>query len=286
MEGEGVAIRIAGNEEPPERSIIEGRQHLAAALDDQIVKRIRIVAGDPQDHAGSQRAGFRQWAKRFAQRQGDRLGGKDDGAGRVSLLGRKAEDFPVKLGGCGEVADLQGDEGWSDWHCHDGCSGLLSGSLYLYQVPDMSMRKMTPSSGEGWIGYSLKIAQHRLRQRLEAELSGSGVSAAQNAVLLAISNNPRISNASLARAAFVTPQSMQGMLVTLERDGFIVRTPHPEHGRIIMTELSEKGRTAAQAGMLAAETAERTMLADLTEDEAKLLGELLQRCAQALEPDS
>lgn len=150
----------------------------------------------------------------------------------------------------------------------------------------MSMRKMTPSSGEGWIGYSLKIAQHRLRQRLEAELSGSGVSAAQNAVLLAIGDNPRISNASLARAAFVTPQSMQGMLVTLERDGFIVRTPHPEHGRIIMTELTAKGLTAAHAGMIAAELVERQMLAGLTKDEAKLLGDLLQRCAQALEPDS
>lgn len=150
----------------------------------------------------------------------------------------------------------------------------------------MSMRKMTPSSEEGWIGYSLKIAQHRLRQRLEAELSGTGVSAAQNAVLLAIGDNPRISNAALARAAFVTPQSMQGMLVTLERDGFIVRTPHPEHGRIIMTELTEKGLAAAHAGMIAAEMVERQMLAGLTTDEAKLLGELLHRCAQALEADS
>lgn len=147
------------------------------------------------------------------------------------------------------------------------------------------MNKMTPSSSEGWIGYSLKIAQHRLRQRLEAELSGTGVSAAQNAVLLAIGDNPRISNASLARAAFVTPQSMQGMLVTLERDGFIRRTPHPEHGRVIMTELTEKGQTAAHAGMIAAEKAERAMLAGLTKAEATLLGDLLHRCAQALEPD-
>jgi DNA-binding MarR family transcriptional regulator len=145
------------------------------------------------------------------------------------------------------------------------------------------MRKMTPSSGEGWIGYSLKIAQHRLRQRLEAELAGTGVSASQNAVLLAIGDNPRISNASLARAAFVTPQSMQGMLVTLERDGFIVRTPHPEHGRIIMTELTEKGKAAAQAGTIAAEAVERQMLAGLTGDEAKLLDDLLRRCADALE---
>ena len=145
------------------------------------------------------------------------------------------------------------------------------------------MRKMTPSSGEVWIGYGLKIAQHRLRQRLEAELAGTGISASQNAVLLAIGDNPRISNASLARAAFVTPQSMQGMLVTLERDGFIVRTPHPKHGRIVMTELTEKGRTAAQAGMVAAEAVERQMLANLTDDEAVLLRDLLQRCADALE---
>lgn len=147
----------------------------------------------------------------------------------------------------------------------------------------MSMRKMTPSSGEGWIGYGLKIAQYRLRQRLEAELAGTGVSVSQNAVLLAIGDSPRISNASLARAAFVTPQSMQGMLVTLERDGFIVRTPHPEHGRIIMTELTKKGRTAAQAGMIAAEAVERQMLSNLTDDEAELLRDLLQRCADALE---
>lgn len=147
----------------------------------------------------------------------------------------------------------------------------------------MSMRKMTPSSGEAWIGYSLKVTQHRLRQRLEAELLGTGVSAAQNAVLLAIDDNPQISNASLARVAFVTPQSMQGMLVTLERDGFILRTPHPEHGRIIMTELTEKGKAAAEAGAMASEKVERQMLAGLTKDEAKLLGELLQRCAEALE---
>ncbi|PYB72304.1 MarR family winged helix-turn-helix transcriptional regulator [Rhizobium wuzhouense] len=149
----------------------------------------------------------------------------------------------------------------------------------------MSTRKIDPSSGEVWIGYSLKIVQHRLRQRLEVELAATGVSAAQNAVLLAIGNNPQISNASLARAAFVTPQSMQGMLVTLERDGFIVRTPHPEHGRIIMTELTEKGKAAAQAGTIAAETVERQMLADLTDEEVKLLGDLLRRCADALEGD-
>lgn len=147
----------------------------------------------------------------------------------------------------------------------------------------MSMSKMTLSSGENWIGYGLKIAQYRLRLRLEAALVGTGVTAAQNAVLLAIGENPRISNASLARAAFVTPQSMQGMLVTLERDGFIVRTPHPDHGRIIMTELTDKGRIAAEAGTVAAEAVERRMLSGLNEAEIAQLRDLLHRCANALE---
>lgn len=147
----------------------------------------------------------------------------------------------------------------------------------------MAISKMLPTNGETWIGYSLKITQHRLRYRLEAELAGAGISAAQNAVLLAIRDNPQISNASLARAAFVTPQSMQGMLVTLERDGFILRTPHPMHGRIIMTELTEKGKATAVAGAAAADMVEKQMLSKLTSEESKLLGELLRRCADALE---
>ncbi|HTN14011.1 MAG TPA: MarR family transcriptional regulator [Sphingomonadaceae bacterium] len=146
----------------------------------------------------------------------------------------------------------------------------------------MSTRQMNPSDEQSWIGYLLKFTQNRLRLRLEAELAGTGVSPSQNAVLLAIAENPRISNAALARAAFVTPQSMQGMLVTLEREGLITRTPHPEHGRIIMTELTDAGKRAAQAGTIAAEIVEREMLAGLSAGEASMLRELLQRCADAL----
>ena len=108
----------------------------------------------------------------------------------------------------------------------------------------MSTRKTAPRSGADWIGYNLKITQHRLRQRLDAELGRVGITAPQNAVLLAVAGNPRISNAELARAAFVTPQTMQAILVNLERAGLIARSPHPEHGRVIMTELTATGQQA------------------------------------------
>ncbi|OYX31944.1 MAG: MarR family transcriptional regulator [Caulobacterales bacterium 32-69-10] len=134
-----------------------------------------------------------------------------------------------------------------------------------------------------WVGYQLKITQHLLRQRLDAELSAIGVTAPQNAALLAIAANAQISNASLARTAFVTPQSMQGILVNLERAGLIVRSPHPDHGRIIMTELTQAGRRVVEAGTIAADTVERQMLSGLSGEEARLLGDLLRRCAAALE---
>src|SRR5277367_1018890 len=135
----------------------------------------------------------------------------------------------------------------------------------------MSTAKVAPRSGVDWIGYNLKITQHRLRQRLDAELARFGITAPQNAALLAIAGNPRISNASLARAAFVTPQTMQAILVNLERAGLIVRSPHLVHGRIIMTELTEAGRKAVDAGTIAADAVERQMLSGVSAKEALLL---------------
>jgi DNA-binding MarR family transcriptional regulator len=149
----------------------------------------------------------------------------------------------------------------------------------------MSTVKLTPRRGVDWIGYNLKITQHRLRQRLDAELARFGITAPQNAALLAVASNPRISNAELARAAFVTPQTMQAILVNLERGGLIVRSPHPEHGRVIMTELTTVGQKAVADGAKAADAVEKQMLSMLSTEEARLLCELLKRCAAALDDE-
>lgn len=122
-----------------------------------------------------------------------------------------------------------------------------------------------------------------MRQHLDAELGRVGITAPQNAVLLAVAGNPRISNAELARAAFVTPQTMQAILVNLERAGLIARNPHPEHGRVIMTELTAAGQQAVADGATAADAVERQMLSRLSSDEAQVLCDLLKRCAAALD---
>ena len=149
----------------------------------------------------------------------------------------------------------------------------------------MSTKKVLSRSGTDWVGYNLKITQHRLRQRLDAELMKVGITAPQNAVLLAVSGNPRISNAELARSAFVTPQTMLGILVNLERNGLITRKAHPEHGRVIMTELTMAGEKAFAEGAQADDLVERLMLGSFSEDEKRLLCEFLKRCAVALDAE-
>ncbi|OON41658.1 MarR family transcriptional regulator [Izhakiella australiensis] len=150
----------------------------------------------------------------------------------------------------------------------------------------MSTGKPAPRNAADWIGYNLKITQHRLRLRLNAELAQLGITAPQNAVLLAVAGNPRISNAELARAAFVTPQTMQAILVNLQRSGLIARKSHPDHGRVIMTELTEAGLKAVTDGAKAADAVEKQMLSSLSSEEARLLCELLKRCAAALDDKS
>lgn len=97
------------------------------------------------------------------------------------------------------------------------------------------------------IGFSLKLAQHALRTHMDAALQQIGLTTPQYAVLTFLEVEPGASNAALARRAFVTPQTMQGILVSLERAGFVKRTPHPEHGRIQTTELTASGRAAQKA---------------------------------------
>src|SRR5882757_1844623 len=56
----------------------------------------------------------------------------------------------------------------------------------------MSTMKAQPRKGADWVGYNLKITQHRLRQRLDAELAQFGITAPQNAVLLEIRQPARL----------------------------------------------------------------------------------------------
>ncbi len=135
------------------------------------------------------------------------------------------------------------------------------------------------------LAFLLKRAQHSFRTRVDADLRPLGLTAPQFAVVAAIATDAGISNAELARLAFVTPQTMQGILLNLERAGLLSRSPHPEHGRILRTTLTEKGRRTLKRARGRVDAIERLIAAAVGAENRALFAEILSRCADRLGGD-
>lgn len=132
------------------------------------------------------------------------------------------------------------------------------------------------------IGFALKMAQQALRTHMDAALQRIGLTTPQYAVLNFLTIEPGASNAALARRSFVTPQTMQGIVVALERAGFILRAPHADHGRVQTTELTHRGREVlAAASVIVAGVEERLRDASAPLDPQTVTATLL-RLAHAL----
>ncbi|MEQ5775169.1 winged helix-turn-helix transcriptional regulator [Thalassospira sp. NFXS8] len=133
------------------------------------------------------------------------------------------------------------------------------------------------------LGYNLKRTQHRLRRRMDEALKSCGLSTAQNAVLAALMAQPDMTNADLANAAFITPQSMQSVLAGLETAGYVVRRQDDHHKRRQLARLTPSGEELALQGRAAIVQVEEALakaVAPLSEDEALAL---LYRFQKALD---
>jgi DNA-binding MarR family transcriptional regulator len=134
----------------------------------------------------------------------------------------------------------------------------------------------------GTVGFALKQAQHALRTRLDGRLREIGLTMPQYEVLACLQGKAGASNATLARNAFVTPQTMQAILVALERSGFITRTAHPEHGRVLETELTISGRGILKTASRIVADAEERVRAAAAPLEPEVVSAMLLRIAEAL----
>jgi DNA-binding MarR family transcriptional regulator len=133
-------------------------------------------------------------------------------------------------------------------------------------------------------GYLIKQAQAALNAQMARALHEYGVTLAQFAVLTALAEEPGLSNAELARRAFITPQSMNENLREIEGRTWIRRSRHPAHGRILQIELTEEGYATLQACDAAVTVIEQHMLAELDPEQRRQLSSALRTCIAALNP--
>ena len=132
------------------------------------------------------------------------------------------------------------------------------------------------------VGYQMKRAEHALRLEMDAALRGVGLTTPQYAALSVLEGETGLSGAALARRCFVTPQTMNQILVNLEGSGMVERRPHPEHGRVLSAHLTEKGAEYVALAHGEIEAIEERMLAGLDRGERFGLLEALRGCAESL----
>ncbi|MDH6259009.1 DNA-binding MarR family transcriptional regulator [Bradyrhizobium sp. BR13661] len=100
---------------------------------------------------------------------------------------------------------------------------------------------------QGYLGYLLRQAHAAVRLKMERTLADLGVTSPQFAVLTMLNAYPGLSGADVARLTFLTPQTVGVIIRNLERDGAIVMTRHPVHGRIQQWTLTPRGTTLLKA---------------------------------------
>jgi len=133
------------------------------------------------------------------------------------------------------------------------------------------------------IGYELKRAQHALRLKMDEALRELDLTAPQYAALSMLEDALGLSNAALARRCFVTPQTMNAIVVQLEAVGMVERQQHPEHGRILQTTLTTIGQQRVrQAHQIVRQITSR-MVENLDEAQQQQLLAWLQACSTALD---
>jgi DNA-binding MarR family transcriptional regulator len=132
------------------------------------------------------------------------------------------------------------------------------------------------------VGYLLKEASSALRASMEAELRPLDMTITHYSCLELLAQRPGLSNSELARGAFVTRQSMNVLLQSLERDGLVRRADRAPTGRALPTELTAAGRRQLAVASAAVRAVEDRMTAGLTPAARRQLAEALRGCVTAL----
>jgi DNA-binding MarR family transcriptional regulator len=118
---------------------------------------------------------------------------------------------------------------------------------------------------------------------MESALREHGLTGARYAVLSVLARDPGMSGADLARACNTTPQAMNGVLATLERDGLVERHAHPTHGRILQVTLTGEGERRLKAATPAVRELEGSIEKGVSADQIAAVKTWLVESAQHLE---
>ena len=134
------------------------------------------------------------------------------------------------------------------------------------------------------VGYLLKQAATALRSAMDAALRPLDLSVPQYDCLELLGQRSGLSNADLARGAFVTRQSMNGVLRGLQDRGLISRPVTAPSGRALPSHLTPAGRRRLQDASARVRAVEKQMLTSFSATQERRMCRELVACVAALTP--
>jgi DNA-binding MarR family transcriptional regulator len=121
------------------------------------------------------------------------------------------------------------------------------------------------------VAYMVGRLDRALRRLIRRVLEPMGMTVGQYVALSVFCSSGRLSNAKLAERIMVSPQAANELIKGMEKEGWIIRQPDPNHGRIINISLTTEGKQLlARCDKLISQL-ERQMLQGLSNKEIKTL---------------
>lgn len=136
------------------------------------------------------------------------------------------------------------------------------------------------------LGYLLKEASSALRAAMEEVLRPLGMTVTHYSCLELLAQRPGLSNSELARGAFVTRQSMNVLLQTLERDGYVTRPTEARVGKVLPATLTPRGRRSLEKATTAVRGVELRMLDGMTQEDQAATFAVLKGIVRSLRDDT
>ncbi|MGI5288668.1 MarR family winged helix-turn-helix transcriptional regulator [Nonomuraea polychroma] len=127
------------------------------------------------------------------------------------------------------------------------------------------------------LGYLLKHANLRLAELTGPALEPYGLDGREFGVLAVLGTPEPLSQLEAAQRLGIDRTTMVSLVDALERKKLVGRRPDPGDRRRNIVELTEHGRETLDAATRAVDGAEEAFLAELPDDDARLLRDLLER---------
>src|SRR6266404_2928264 len=132
------------------------------------------------------------------------------------------------------------------------------------------------------VGYHLKRAQQALRMAMDEGLRAQELTTPQYAALTHLEADEPLSGSELARRCFVTAQTMNAILVGLERARLVERTAHAKHELVIEGRLTKRGPDKVEDANRTVFGIEERMLSKIAPAGRRRLNEMLRQLVENL----